>query len=137
MNKLIENISLELNNLTFIYEKIYNIQYLDEDINTNYDLNKLIDSIESNLVSSEIDKISKYYDNILNTYDQYIQFNINNKEKRISKLLLSNNKLFFIDNLSFKIKLSFENANQYLNNYLDLSKSDKAIYLTVTFLKKY
>lgn len=137
MNKLIENISLELNNLTFIYEKIYNIQYLDEDISTNYDLNKLIDSIESNLVSSEIDKISKYYDNIVNTYDQYIQFNINNKEKRISKLLLSNNRLFFIDNLSFKIKLSFENANQYLNNYLNSSKSDKAIYLTVTFLKKY
>lgn len=137
MNKLIENISLELNNLTFIYEKIYNIQYLEEDVNTNYDINKLLNSIENNLVSSEIDKISKYYDNIVNTYDQYIQFNINNKEKRISKLLLSNNKLFFIDNLSFKIKLSFENASQYLNNYLDLSKSDKAIYLTVTFLKKY
>ena len=137
MNKLIENISLELNNLTFIYEKIYNIQYLEEDVNTNYDINKLLNSIENNLVSSEIDKISKYYDNIVNTYDQYIQFNINNKEKRISKLLLSNNRLFFIDNLSFKIKLSFKNANQYLNNYVNSSKSDKAIYLTVTFLKKY
>ena len=135
MEKLIESISIELNNLQFNYDVQYNIQYLDEVINTNYNLNELINIIKYNLVLSETNKIIKYYNNLIDFTNQNLIFDIENKSKQISNLLLSNNKLFFIDNLSFKIKISFNNALEYLNDYIDSKKYNNSIFLTISFIK--
>tara|TARA_B100000424_G_C22874498_1_gene465638 strand:+ start:722 stop:1138 length:417 start_codon:yes stop_codon:yes gene_type:complete len=135
MEKLIESISIELNNLQFNYDVQYNIQYLDEIINTNYNLNELINIIKYNLVLSETNKIIKYYNNLIDFTNQNLIFDIENKSKQISNLLLSNNKLFFIDYLVFKVKISFNNALEYLNDVIDIKKKNKSIFLTITFLK--
>ena len=135
MEKLIESISLELNNLKFNYDIQYNIEYLDEIVDTKYNLNELINIIKNNLVLSETNKVMKYYNNLIDFTSQKLTFNIENKSKQISNLLLSNNKLFFIDNLAFKIKISFQNAIDYLHDYIDHEKYNQSIFLTIIFIK--
>mgnify|MGYP001380567089 CR=1 FL=1 len=135
MDNLIKSKLNELNNLTYNYDLEIKIQYLDELINNNNNINELINIIRYNLVLSETNKVIKYFKNLIELANSKINFCIEDKKINISKLLLSNNKLFFINNLIIKIKISYNNALQYLKEYIDINQKNKSIFLTITFIK--
>lgn len=140
MQKFIDNIKEEVGNYEFVYDIVYNLTYLDITLDENHDVNFVEDVIvnmKKCLIDSERDKLNNYVENIIETSGVNINFKINKKDINVSKLILQNNNLFFINELEFNIKLNYKVACEFLKkNNINIEDKGKVVNLTIIFKKK-